>query len=78
MIQSDRISCGIRQIEVEPYRTSTKWGEPVEVWGFEQDAEGNRSINAIGFKIRKNGERYVRSQALYGVEVPAEVAALLR
>lgn len=78
MIKSDRISCGIRVIDVEPFRTATKYGEPVEVWSFEQDVEGNSSVAASGFRIRKNGERYSRSQYLFGVEIPAEIASVLR
>lgn len=74
----DRVSCGIRQISVTPYRTQTKYGDTVEVHEFEQDADGNTMITVVGCKIKRNGEAYARTQTLLGVEVPAEIATMLR
>lgn len=75
-IMSDRISCGIREITVEPYRTTTRHGEPVEVWAFEQDVEGSTRIAVQGFKVKKNGETYARAGQLMFVEIPAEIAGM--
>jgi len=77
-VTMDRVSCGVRQITVEPYRTETKFGEPVEVWEFKRDADGSAYISVIGFRVKKNGETFSRHQNLQGVEVPANIAAMLR
>jgi hypothetical protein len=74
----DRVSCGIRQISVAPYRTTTKFGEAVEVYEFEQDADGSALVSVIGCRIKRNGEPYARPQTLLGVEVPADIAEMLR
>ena len=74
----DRVSCGIRQINVAPYRTTTKFGELVEVHEFNQDHDGNTMINVVGCRIKRNGETYARTQTLLGVDVPADIAEMLR
>jgi len=77
-ITSDRISCGIREIGVEPYRTTTRYGDPVEVWAFEQDVEGSTRITVTGLRVKKNGETYTQGSMLPFVDVPAEIAELFR
>jgi hypothetical protein len=77
-VTMDRVSCNIRVITVEPYRTVTKFGETVEVHEFEQDADGNTNVTAVGFRIKRNGETYARSQDLLGVDIPAHIAEMLR
>lgn len=77
-ITSDRISCGIREISVEPYRTTTRYGDPVEVWAFEQDVEGSTGITVTGLRVKTNGETYARASVLSFVEVPADIAGMFR
>jgi hypothetical protein len=77
-VTADYISCGIRVISVEPYRTETRYGQPVEVWEFKQDADGSGLISVEGFKVKKNGETHARAGQLMFVDVPDNIAAMLR
>lgn len=66
---------GDKWLSVEPYRTETRYGDPVEVECFYvlfADV-----IVAWGRRVRKNGETYARQSDLNYVAVPASIRAAL-